>query len=183
MGIFDRFKKKEPEYDPTQLSIKDLNMGFIFEYDLKTWVVDAIYEYDWGDNFFSYEYKINSGDEIKYLHIEEDDELIITISDKIKPRAIDEDLPEFIEEHSKPPKKLIYQGMKFYFDKENPGYYHEVGKPDDNWVEFISWEYYDEQDKQVITIEQWDEKEFEASYGIIAKEFEFSNILPKEGNT
>ncbi|RLD43759.1 MAG: DUF4178 domain-containing protein, partial [Bacteroidetes bacterium] len=39
--------------------------------------------------------------------------------------------------------------------------------------------YYDEKEELYICIEQWDEKEFEASAGIIIKEFEISNILPR----
>ena len=41
-------KKKEPDYDVTNLSLKDLETGFIFDYDMKSWVVEESYEYDWG---------------------------------------------------------------------------------------------------------------------------------------
>ncbi|MEO1099612.1 MAG: hypothetical protein AAFX57_17950, partial [Bacteroidota bacterium] len=62
MGLFDFFKKKEkePEYDVTNLKVSDLDHGFILEYDLKTWEVKEVYEYDWGNNNFSQEYMFHS---------------------------------------------------------------------------------------------------------------------------
>ena len=61
--MFNLFKKKqEPTYDVTDLKITDLDVGFIFDYDLKSWVVREKYEYDWGGNNFSHEYKVDSGD-------------------------------------------------------------------------------------------------------------------------
>ena len=69
MGIFDLFKKKEkaPKYDVTNLKVTDLDQGFIFDYDMKSWVVKEVYEYDWGSNNFSHEYKVDSGDEVAFL--------------------------------------------------------------------------------------------------------------------
>ena len=53
MGLFDRFKKKEePHYDPSNLQIKDLRVGFMFDYDMKTWAIKEEYEYDWGRQLF-----------------------------------------------------------------------------------------------------------------------------------
>ena len=39
-------KKKEPEYDITNITIHDLDFGFILDYDLKSWVVKEVYEYE-----------------------------------------------------------------------------------------------------------------------------------------
>ena len=52
MGFFDKFfnKKEEPSYDSTNIRVQDLNVGFVFDYDMSTWEVQAAYEYDWGDN-------------------------------------------------------------------------------------------------------------------------------------
>ncbi len=179
MGLFDFFKKKEePKYDPTNLKITDLEKGFLVDYDLKSWQVVAVYEYDWGNNNFTREYKLDSGDDVAFLHIEEDDELFLTFTRKIKVRSIDEDLPEKILKKEHPPKKIDYQGIKLYRENETPGYFKDSEKETDDWDELISWDYYDEAEEHVLNIEQWGEKEFEASFGKIAKEFEFSNILP-----
>ena len=182
MGIFDFFKKKEeePSYDPLNMKITDLQKSSVFDYDMKTWIVNAVYEYDWGENNFTREYKINSGDDELYLSVDEDDDLTLSLSRKIKIRAIDEDLPEYIIEHEVPPKKLHFKGKTYYKDSECPGYFKDLDNKSDQWTEFIVWDYYDEDEKNIISIEQWGEREFEASYGKVVKEFEFSNILPGE---
>ena len=94
MGVFDFLKKKkeEPTYDITNLSVRDLDEGFIFDYDMKSWVVKEVYEYDWGSNNFSREFMVDSGDEMKYLAMEEEDGLFLTMSKNIKIRKLDEDI-------------------------------------------------------------------------------------------
>ncbi len=183
MGIFDFFKKKKgSDYDPTNLRITDLRKGFVHEYDFKSWIVKAEYEYDWGGNCFSYEYKLDSGDEEMFLSIDNDDHIELAVMKKIKTRAIEDDLPEYIRQNEKPPKKLVFNGVTYYRDNEAPGYFRNTEDPENESVEFITWDYYDETEKLIITIEQWGEDEFEAAYGKVVNEYEFSNILPAETN-
>ena len=184
MGLFDAFKKKgkEPSYDPTNISIKDLDEGFIFEYDLKTWKVEEAYEYDWGSNYFSKEFKISDGNEVVFLEVEEDDELEVSIHNKVKVPVIDPDLPDRMVKKGKPPKQLEYKGVTYYRDEESPGYFRNMkddAEKDDSWSEFISWSFYDESEEKILTIEQWGERQFEASQGQYIKPYEVSNILPK----
>lgn len=176
MGLLDFFKKYKREYDVTNMRVTDLKTGFVFDYDLSTWEVLDEYEYDWGDNFFSSEYKISDGTKVCYLNVEEDDEVILSISEKVKIRAIDENLPEYIHKNEKAPDSLAFQGVKYFLEKESPGYFRNVGKTD--WAEFISWDYEDEKGERIISVEQWGEFEFEASVGKKIKEFEITNILP-----
>jgi hypothetical protein len=183
MGIFDFFKKKqEPSYDPTNITIKDLQKGFVLDYDMKSWVVREAYIYDWGGHYFTREYKLDSGDDSCYLHVDTNDDLSLTVSRKIKVRSIDEDLPEYIQQHEHPPKKVHYQGVTYLLDKESPGYFRDLADPDreEYWSELVSWEYYDEQEKNFISVEQWGEREFEAAIGKTAEAYQFSNILPGE---
>ena len=177
MGIFDLFKKKEPHYDSTNIRVQDLDVGFVFEYDLSTWEVQAIYEYDWGDNYFTREFKVSNGSITRYLGIEEDDELEIALTQKVKVRALGDTLMETLMGRQQPPKEITYEGVTYYLENEAAGYFHDIGKGD-NWEEFRSWDFEDNTGEKVLTIEQWDEKEFEASVGITLKEFEISNILP-----
>ncbi len=177
MGIFDIFKKKEPHYDSTNIRVQDLDVGFVFDYDLSTWEVQAIYEYDWGEDYFTREFKVSNGSITRYLAIEEDDELEISLSQKVKIRALDEDLMDTLMQSQQPPKKITYNDVTYKLDSEAPGYFHDVAKGD-SWEEFRSWDFEDKAGENVLTIEQWGEKEFEASVGRNLKEFEISNILP-----
>jgi len=181
MGLFDIFRKKEkPDYDPTNITVKDLKKGFIFEYDLKTWVVREAYAYDWGDNYFTKEYKIDCGDEEAYLHIDDNEDIFITLTKKVRLRTLDEDLPEKIIEKQRPPKKIQYKDITYYRDSENPGYFNATPDNDKNWTEMISWDYYDEEGKNVVNVEQWGERDFEAAIGQVVKDYEISNIIPGE---
>lgn len=182
MGMFDFFKKKEekPSYDPTNIKVTDLNKGFVFEYNLENWVVDAVYEYNWGNNYFSKEYKVSNGTEERFLSVDTDDGVFITFTKKIKVRSIQEDLPEEILKNETPPRKLEYDGKTFYSDGEEIGEFRDLEDTAAEGAKFISWEYYDDDDKFVLCIEQWGDEDFEASYGVVLKEFEISNILPGE---
>ncbi len=178
MGLRDLFgQKKKLDYDPLDIKLTDIREGFMLDYDLKTWIVKEMYEYDWGNNYFTREFKLDSGDDIVYMHVQDDDKLSISVSRKVKIRSIDEDLPEYIAEHDFPPKKLIFNGVSYFKDSEEPGFYRNVSTKSE-WTEFISWEYYDDLDKNTLTIEQWGEREFDASNGFVVKEYEISNILP-----
>lgn len=179
MGIFDRFKKKEAlHYDPNDLKIEDLRVGFMFDYDLQTWVITEEYEYDWGNNYFTREYKLESADDIAYLHIDYSNEGFMAMSRKLKVRALGEDIPEEILEHKRPPKKIIYEGVTYFLDKESPGYFSDDPEDDNSWTEFISWDYFDADDKLVACVEQWGARDFEASHGKVVHDYEITNILP-----
>jgi hypothetical protein len=178
MGLFGRSKKQERHYDPNNITIKDLRVGFMFDYDLSTWIIKEEYEYDWGDNYFTREYMIDNGEKTAYLDLDMNDGLFLTFTEKLKIRAIDEDLPEEIVKNDRPPKKLVFKGVTYYLDKESPGYFSDNPEDDNSWVELVSWDYYDEKEKLTLGVEQWGEREFEASHGKVVKEYEISNILP-----
>lgn len=174
-NLFSSFKKKE-ETDFGNMTVHQLSTGAIFEYDLRTFEVLETYTYDWGDEEFSKEYKVTDGNKTLFLSVEEDDELEISLSQKTKVRHIKEDLPEFIKQHETAPTSLTFEGRTYYLEGEYPGFFND--EKNDEWLEFITWEYYDESEENIISIEQWDENEFEASYGIIVAERNISNLLP-----
>jgi len=184
MGLFDFFSKKDktPSYDPTNLKITDLNKGFVFEYDLKNWLVEEAYEYDWGDDYSSREFKISDGSGEWFLSVENDDELFLSISQKIKIRSIDAKLPEIIDKNERPPGKIVYNGIEFFLDEESAGYFRNIANPDSEGEQVITWEYYDKDEKFVLSLEQWGEFDFEASFGKVINEIEISGILPGENN-
>lgn len=185
MGLFDIFKKKKddtPEYDVTNLSVKDLRKGFIIEYDMKTWEIIEEYEYDWGNNNFSKEYLLDSGDKKCFLDVEDDGDLFITVSKPVKVFKIDETIPDAVAKNQKPPSKVVYKDKTYYLESDSAGYFHDITKGTDDWEELISWDYFTEDENEIISITQWDENSFEASEGRVIKEFEISNIIPGSSN-
>ncbi|MDP4680684.1 MAG: DUF4178 domain-containing protein [Cyclobacteriaceae bacterium] len=183
MGVFDFLKKKEKErdYDITNLSVKDLNQGFILDYDMKSWQVKEVYEYDWGNNNFTSEFMIDSGDEILYLSIEDKGELILSVCKNIKIRKLGEDIIDKTIKKERPPKKLEYEGIQYFLDSDIAGYFNDKTKGGEDWEELVCWEYYDDEEQNILSITRWGEREFDASVGRIVKEFEISNIIPSSG--
>jgi len=179
MGLFDFFKKRKDDlgYDPTNIKLLDLQPGFMFDYREKTWVVQSVYEYGWGNNYFSFEFVIDAGDEQSVMSVEErSGGLFVTIEKSVKPRAIDADLPEYILKNEVPPRQLTYEGVTYLYDRESIGSSRPEGT--DEWSDLISWEYYDHSDTKVLCVEQWGENDFEAYVGTVVPESEFTSILP-----
>ncbi|MGB5988264.1 MAG: DUF4178 domain-containing protein [Marinifilaceae bacterium] len=177
MGLFDFFKKKDvAEYDVTNMKLTDLNEGFVFEYDLNTWTVEKTFEYDWGENFFTREHKINNGKDTFYLSVCEDDELEISLSKKIRMSSFEEDIPSYIKLNEEPPSRISLNGETYMMDSGSAGFIRDIDSED--WEELMSWDYYNSKENKVLCIEQYDESEFEASCGIVLEEYEISNILP-----
>lgn len=179
MGIFDLFKKKEktPKYDVTNLKVTDLDQGFIFDYNMKSWQVVEVYQYDWGKNNFSKEYKIDSGDEMLFLEVENGAELNLTVMQNIKIQKLGDNIIDKTIKKERPPKKLQLDGITYHLDSDCAGYFNDITKGNEDWEDLISWTYYDDGDK-IISISQWGEREFEASAGKSIKPFEISNIIP-----
>lgn len=179
MGLFDFLKKDKPSYDPNNISILDLEKGFVFEYDLRNWQVVESASYDWGQGLFSREFKITDGKDNYFLAVDNEDGLFLTLTKKIMVRKLRDDLPDYIDLNETPPSRLTFYGVEYILGEESPGYYKE-GSPDDkgDWEEFISWDYFDDNEEKYINIEQWSERDFEAYIGKVIKPFEISNILP-----
>ena len=178
--MFNIFKKKpkEPEYDVTNLSVKDLNVGFIFDYDMKSWVVKEAYKYDWGNHNFTKEYKVDSGDETAFLHVDDDTELSLTLSKPLKLKKIEEDIFADITEKQKAPDRIHIDGKIFYLHSDSAGYFLDCGKKEEAWEELMSYEYYDEDEAEFVSISQWDERTIEAFSGIVLEPFQITNIIP-----
>lgn len=180
MGVFDFLKKKkEPEYDVTNLNVTDLNLGFVFDYDLKSWVVKEVYKYDWGKNNFSKEFKIDAGDETAYLNVADEGELFISISKPIKIQKLGDGLREEIRKNEAAPEKLEYEGVTYYLDEDSAGYFNDVSANNPDWEELVSYDYLNEEETLCLNITQWDERNFEASAGKVIQAYQISNITSR----
>jgi len=177
-GFFKKKKEKNkgPHYDPTNILVTDIRKGFLFDYNDKSWEAVEEYEYDWGNNDFTYEFKIVASDETAFLYIEDDDELECLVMKKMPFQKLDASVASKIEKKGKPPKEIIFEGTTFYRDGESPGFYRNLNS--ENWSELISWTYYDDSGRLVLNVEQWGDDAFEASIGVSVPESAFSNILP-----
>ncbi len=179
MGLFDKFKgrREEDDFDPLHdLTLAKLKVGYYVDYDMKTWEVTGYNRYDYGEGYWGEEWELTSGREKCYLERSEDDEVEWTLSKKIPIGAIEGNITRYIKENEDPPNQIVVKGKTYYLDESGPVHFYQDGKGEG--VGLISWTFVDEDDESFVTIEQWDEDEFEASEGIYVEEYQFSNILP-----
>lgn len=178
MGWKDFFKKKKnntPE-PVIELALANLQVGYFVDYDLKTWEVTAYNYYDWGANDITYEWQLKSHDDTIYLEREPDDEDYWSISRTISLSSLGPEIKEYIIEHEDPPDQIAYNGIDFYLDETCGGNFYKDGNKLKK--ELLKWDYCDDSGKKLLIIEQWGERNFEASAGCQVEEYQFTNILP-----
>ncbi|MGB3463852.1 MAG: DUF4178 domain-containing protein, partial [Cyclobacteriaceae bacterium] len=139
---------------------------------------ESVYTYDWGSHYFTKEFLIDSGDDKAYLHVDLNDTTDLTLTREIKIRELDEDLIDTIVDTEKAPKRVYWNDEKFFFDEENTGYCRDHKRGVNDWDELISYEYYNEDGSRLVSVTQWDDRNFESFAGKVIKEYEISNIIP-----
>lgn len=155
--------------------LTDLKIGYTFDYNLKTWIVEEVYHYKWGNNFTSKEYKVYAGDDEGYLEVEDDGVLKISFSRDIN-------LPlksvDFLS-YSDPIPNINYKGKNYSFNEK---FNSQARNDEDNyWESFYLWDYYDNEGEEFISVENWD-GDIEACHGNKVNELEISNITQGDPN-
>jgi len=177
MGLFDFFKKKDTGPDPlTGLTLPNLKIGYLLDFDMKTWQVEASHYYDWGEGDRSWEWQLISHDETIYLERESDDEDAWSVNRKIPVSRLDPAVFDHIRQHQDPPDTIVYEQVTYFLEEMAGGHFFQNGKGPGK--ELLSWSYQDDSGKKFLSIEQWGDDDFEASVGIPVEEYQFINILP-----
>ncbi len=179
-GLFDRWfgdKKPEDLTDPLHdLTLSNLKVGYLVDFDLKTWEVKSYGTYDFeGDR--AEEWELDCGDDRCFLERAEDDDVEWTITRKITLSDVTEGVRAHIRSHDDPPQELTLDGQRFSAEGSGAGYYRKDGKGSGD--QMIFWDYTDSSGEKILSIEQWGEDQFEASVGKYVEEYEFTNILPR----
>ena len=168
---------KEEGPDPLHdLTLSNIRVGYMVDFDLRTWEVRARHHYDWGGRDITHEWQLRSHDEVIYLQKESDDEAEWSISRPVSPGRLGPNIRDHILEHGDPPDEITFEGTTYYLEETGGGHFYKDGKGPGK--EFLSWGYEDDSGEKYLTIEQWGETEFEASVGEAVAEYQFTNILP-----
>ncbi|MFK5954081.1 MAG: DUF4178 domain-containing protein [Desulfobacterium sp.] len=179
MGLMDFFKKKKENKEPDPLSgltLDTLKKGYYLDYDMKTWEVLASNTYDWGDNDITYEWQLQCHDDTFFLEMENDDDMLWSLSRKVALRKLDPGIITQLKNGEDAPDTLPFEGKLFYLEATGGGHFHADGAEEGR--EMIQWCYEDDDGTRFLTIEQWGETDFELSLGKKVEEYQFSDILP-----
>ncbi len=186
--MFNWFKKKKEEekktdfLDVTNMRVNQMRKNGFVDYDLKTWQVTAVYEYDWGNNYWADEFQLVQADETAYLYVEEDGgHLDCSIAYKININEVDsedgKDVVDHILDKEQPPRKVLYRGELFIKEKESLGHFRDTNDGPDDWSEFVTWTFHNKDKTKSLNIEQWGEQEFAAAVSQPIGELMFSNFI------
>ena len=181
MGLFDFFKKKE-EKEIKDLNIKNLSKGCIVDYEMKSWIVKDVTEYDWGNNMFTFEYILTDEINTLFLHVNDDATLKLDISSPIGLLKLDRNLKSSIVEKDTPIKEITYEGEEYILTDEFLGHCKSTDDGDEDWSKFINWVYHTKNEDKYISVNRWGETDIDAATGKYVKEFMFSNLLSSPNN-
>lgn len=184
MALFDRLfnKTKPPEplaLDPLKdLVLAKLRVGYLVDYDLRTWQVTDHQLYRFNDGRRAEEWELIEGRDKLYLELSTGDGEVYSLSRSIPLGAIgDGKVRQHILDHEDPPDRVDHDGTTFYLDGSVGGHMSAFAAGGPN-RQLIAWEYLDESEERFLSIVQWGESEFTAVRGELVEDYQFSNILP-----
>ncbi|MCC5896795.1 MAG: DUF4178 domain-containing protein [Phormidium sp. BM_Day4_Bin.17] len=160
--------RKSPELVPLERSIFTLQVGDIVEYMEEDWVVQGKLVYD--DNGYQWqEYLLQDGDRIRWLAVEEDDEVQVswlTPTDDLEITGI-------------PPKQLQFEGNQYRCIESGEASMSRQGMTLNRDSKRCQYSDYRGPGNQVISIENWD-GDIEVTIGTIIRPSELL-LLPGDG--
>lgn len=183
MGLFDFWKKKqppEPSFDPLKdLVLPKLKVGYLVDYDAKTYEVMAYNVYDYGGSR-AQEWNLRAEGETYFLEFSPEDGGSWSMSYAIDLADIDQDVRGAIIAEQDPPDRIQVEGTTFTMADASSGWLLKDGKSMGR-QEFVSYFYMDEAEEEFVTIMQWSGRNVDAVKGWFVQEYEFDNILPGHG--
>lgn len=157
-------------------TLSELAVGYLLDYDLRTWEVTAHHYYDWGDGGnLTHEWELKCAGDTIHLEKESKDANDWSVSRPISFARLGARVKNYIAENEDPPDEIDFEGTLYHLDEFGGGKFFKDGKGSGR--EFLIWDYKNENGRRFLSIEQWEEDDFDAFVGVFAKELDFTNIL------
>ena len=186
MVNFRKWMGKDVESEETlqELTLSTMKVGYLVDYDLKTWQVIGINAYDY-EGYPAREWELRCGDEVRFLEREEDDGRVEwTLTRRVELSDLDEDMAGIILDDGEPPEVVTYGDRRYLAVESSSGVQRRVESADgvdeggdSEGQEFVSWSYGGE-DGRVLFLVQRGERDFAAYEGEKVEEYQFTDILP-----
>ena len=166
---------EEAEHTYREYTLATMQVGFLVDYDLKTWQVTGYGTYDY-DGFVTKEWELQADGGVNFLECAVDDgKTEWTLTRSIEPSEIDGDIMGEIIANEDPPEIVHFAGRSYTGTESGAGLYRKNGEGDGR--EFVNWSF-EAADGRVLYISQWGEREFAAYEGECVEEYQFTDILP-----
>lgn len=165
MGFFSKmFGHDEEKSKPLARDLFNIQVGDIVEYDLADYqVVGKLTFYNGGYEW--YEYQLQGDNGSRWLNVEMDDELILSLYDKIH-KKITEPIPDGIE----------HDGVHYKLSEQGTARVRGEGRSQNNSGRDVRYfDFSDEADERFLSVEIWG-GEAEVSIGKPVEDFEIKII-------
>lgn len=180
MGFLDKFRRPKPEdsepsFDPlADLVLEKLKVGYLLDYDLRTWKVTDHTHYRFNDGRRAEEWELTEGREKIFLERATGDGEFWSLSKSLPIGALGNTRSHLLE-HEDPPDQIEHEGVTYFLDGSVGG---EMTSRDGSRYEVIVWELVDQDEEKFLSIQQWSETEVTAAIGHFVEDYQFTNILP-----
>ena len=178
MGLRDRLFGRREAVDEgpdplADLVLSKLKVGYLVDYDLRTWRVTGHNRYQFSGRDRIDEWELTAGNDQRYLEHADGG---WSLSTTIAIGDVGGDVRQHILDHENPPEQIIYGGKIYRLDAAYAGHMHPGGDGAGRHV--IRWEFLNEAETGFVGIEQWSETEFTAAAGSVVEDYQFTHILP-----
>lgn len=153
-----------------QPSIFDMQIGDIVQYLSQDWVVEGKLIYQ-EEGFSWLEYMLQDGDNIRWLSVEEDDWVTVSLLTSVTN----------LEVSGTPPQEIVYEGIPYRCVESGTAAMSREGNPRRPNVERCRYFDYEGPDKRVLSIEDWS-GDIEVTVGTIIAPKSLT-ILPGGGDS
>ena len=180
MGFLDRFRRskpkvEEPEFDPiADLVLERLKVGYLLDYDLRTWKVTDHTRYRFNDGGQAEEWELTAERDKIYLERSTGDGESWALSNTLPIGKLG-NVRSHILENEDPPDQIEYDGVTYYLEGSLGG---QMISADGTEHDLIVWELVDDTEERFLAIQQWSETEVTAAVGRFVEDYQFTNILP-----
>lgn len=164
-------------YDPLNIQLKDVSIGFIFDYDLKTWQVASGNEFKIRDILLRL-FNITDGKDYKtvFYNVSSNQAFEAEIFDI---RRINSEFQKKVLDENQTPKELIKNELIYSLEKEEQGNIRDLQSNAHDWNLALIRVYQHYQSMQSIYVVQKNMNEFMSFALKLINANDFTNILPK----
>jgi hypothetical protein len=161
--------------DLSNLSVLDLDQGYLFDYEAKTWTVSSVRQFDWNDGTVEKQFKISCDLEKAFLVVSIEAEPSVFFTKPFNISRIDQPLEELILNGARPVQSFEYNGEKFFRESSDEGFAFQRNQA----IAIRKWIYMDALQKNIIRIEA-EGQDVSGFIGVQIRPSAILDILPSQ---
>jgi hypothetical protein len=167
---------KPLDFDPLNVQIRDLRLGFFVDYNFKTYEITAGSEVQMKDYSFRV-MKMDAADEIFWMMVENGTDTAVV--ETVDASLVDSDIPMLMQNFGKAPSRITYKEIEYSCISQGDGKFRDLTKNAMDWNRTTCWKYIGNGGNNLLYVVQKGVSTFEAIVAVKVAPSDFSNFLPK----